>query len=207
MISGSLFGTGVFESIDLPGGELRYAPAPDLGASPALLFAALRAELEWREETIFLFGREVPQPRLLAWYGDPAARYRYSGRLHHPLPWTVRLLDLKVIVEGIVGAQFNSVLANLYRDGSDSMGLHADDEPELGERPVIASLSLGEERTFRFRHRHDRRLAPRQFTLASGSLLVMAGDTQRNWKHEVPKSRKTLGPRINLTFRQVQQAS
>jgi alkylated DNA repair dioxygenase AlkB len=206
MASGLLFDTEALEPLDLPGGEIRYAPTLDLGASPARLFSALRSELDWREETIFIFGREVRQPRLLAWYGDPEARYRYSGRLHHPLPWTARLLELKQIVEGFAGAPFNSVLANLYRDGNDSMGLHADDEPELGERPVIASLSLGEERTFRLRHRRDRRIASRQLTLASGSLLVMAGDTQRNWKHEVPKSRRALGPRINLTFRQVQPA-
>jgi alkylated DNA repair dioxygenase AlkB len=193
--------------IDLPDGELVFLPRADLGGDPDTLFDLLRAEIAWREEQITLFGRRYWQPRLLAWYGDAGASYRYSGKLHEPLPWSPHLLALRDRVEHLADARFNSVLANLYRDHNDSMGLHADDEPELGERPVIASLSLGEERVFRLKHRSRRDLRPLRLALPSGSLLIMRGDTQRYWKHEVPKSRHPCGPRINLTFRLVHPAA
>lgn len=189
------------ERIELPGAELQLYRNPDLGADVDELFAELRAGVDWREERISLFGKRYLQPRLLAWYGDPDARYRYSGVLHEPQPWLPRLADLRDRLQRITGATFNSVLANLYRDHRDSMGLHADDERELGERPVIASLSLGEERVFRLKHRHDKGIKPLRIALTSGSLLVMRGDTQRNWKHEIPKQSRPCGPRINLTFR------
>ena len=140
------------ERIDLPGAELEYWPAVDLGQDAASLFETLLESLEWRSESITLFGKRMLQPRLLAWYGDPQARYRYSGIVHTPLPWVPPLAALRARVEALAGASFNSVLANLYRNERDSMGLHADDEPELGEQPVIASLSLGETRVFRLRH-------------------------------------------------------
>lgn len=191
------------EDLPLPDGTLVLYRRPDLGPSPAELFTLLNDTLAWRQESITLFGRRMLQPRLLAWYGDPQAVYRYSGQRHEPLPWSAVLGELRTRVEAITGARFNSVLANLYRDHRDSMGLHADDEPELGERPVIASLSLGEERIFRLKHRQRRDLKPVRIPLTDGSLLVMAGDTQRHWKHEVPKQSRPCGPRINLTFRWV----
>jgi alkylated DNA repair dioxygenase AlkB len=191
------------ESLPLPDGELTLFRRPDLGTAPGSLFSSLRASLAWRQETIVLFGKQMLQPRLLAWYGDPQAIYRYSGRRHDPLPWTAELSELRRRIEALTGARFNSVLANLYRDHRDSMGLHADDEPELGERPVIASLSLGEERVFRLKHRQRKDLRPVRLALTDGSLLVMAGATQRHWKHEVPKQSRPCGPRINLTFRWV----
>lgn len=205
-MTGDLFAgadPGAAERLDLPGGDLRLFRAPELGAAPAALFQQLLDELAWREEDITLFGRRYRQPRLLAWYGDPEAVYRYSGRRHDPLPWHPLLADLRRRLEALCEAPFNSVLANLYRDHRDSMGLHADDERELGPRPVIASLSLGAERVFRLRHRSRRDIGPRRLPLPSGSVLVMAGDTQRHWKHEIPKSRAPCGARINLTFRQV----
>lgn len=191
------------QRLSLPGAAIDFFPGIDLGDPPDVWLARLAEDLAWRSETITLFGKTMLQPRLLAWYGDPDAHYRYSGKTHTPLPWTDHLLALKARVEDATGARFNSVLANLYRDHSDSMGLHADDEPELGAQPVIASLSLGATRVFRLKHRHDRRVAPLKLPLVSGSLLVMAGDTQQNWKHEVPKQRVPCGPRINLTFRYV----
>jgi alkylated DNA repair dioxygenase AlkB len=197
----TLFDEIAAERFDLPGADLCFWRRCDLGAEPAALFADRREELAWREESIRLFGREMLQPRLLAWYGDEGSRYRYSGVLHEPLPMTPRLRQLRERIEALTGARFNSVLANYYRNERDSMGLHADDEPELGDRPVIASLSLGEERIFRLKHRQRRDIRPLRLPLPSGSLLVMAGDTQRNWKHEVPKQSKACGPRINLTFR------
>jgi alkylated DNA repair dioxygenase AlkB len=126
--------------------------------------------------------------------------YTYSGRTHHPRPWTETLLGLKRDVERIAGAAFNSVLLNLYPDARASIGFHSDDEPELGERPMIASLSLGAEREFRFRPKHGcGRLT--KVVLTHGSVLVMRGETQRNWMHGIEKSREPCGERINLTFR------
>lgn len=191
------------ERLPIADADVRLYASPDLGAPPSVLFDTLFDSLAWRQEDIVLFGRKLRQPRLLAWYGDADAVYRYSGVQHEPLPWTEVLAGLRQRLERLTAARFNSVLANLYRDHRDSMGLHADDEPELGKRPVIASLSLGAERVFRLRHRHRRDLRPVRMLLPAGSLLVMAGDTQVNWKHEVPKQALPCGPRINLTFRQI----
>lgn len=148
-----------------------------------------------------MFGRTVPAPRLEAWYGDPGAAYTYSGLAHEPLPWTAELQDLRERVESATATTFNSVLANLYRSGADSNGWHADDEPELGEQPVIASLSLGATRRFLLRHRASGERV--ELMLEAGSLLVMRGATQQCWQHCVPKQRTVQAPRINLTFRRV----
>lgn len=174
-------------------------------AEAAALLAELTASVAWRHEPIKLFGREVLQPRLTAWYGDSGAAYRYSGLLLEPLPWTPALLALRRRVEAAAGAAFNSVLLNLYRDGQDSMGWHADDEPELGPAPLIASLSLGATRRFRLRPRPGVGLAhpPLGLELGSGSLLLMQGSTQQYWQHAVPKTARPLGPRLNLTFRRI----
>jgi alkylated DNA repair dioxygenase AlkB len=145
------------------------------------------------------------QPRLTAWYGDATARYSYSGLDLTPQPWTPALLALRTQVEQATGVTFNSVLLNLYRTGQDSMGWHADDEPELGPEPVIASISLGATRRFRLRPRHSQQLphAPLGLDLPSGSLLVMRGTTQQHWQHAVPKTARPVGPRLNLTFRTI----
>lgn len=203
-ISLDLFSTATRgEHIELPDGEVTFYGAVDLGGDPAEVFADLYREIAWRQEDITLFGKRYQQPRLLAWYGDVGASYSYSGKRYAPQPWTDGLEALRVRIQERTGATFNSVLANLYRDHNDSMGLHSDDEAELGAQPVIASLSLGEERVFRLKHRTRRELKPLRLPLPSGSLLVMRGDTQQHWKHEVPKSSQPCGPRINLTFRLV----
>lgn len=165
------------------------------------LFDALRQGLCWRQQAIRLFGRSCPQPRLSAWYGDDGASYRYSGLLLQPLPWPPALLAVRQQLETGLATSFNSVLANLYRDGRDSMGWHSDDEPELGPEPIIASLSLGATR--RFQLRHKRQAERYSLDLIDGSLLVMAGETQRYWRHQVPKTRHPVGERINLTFRMI----
>ncbi|MFK7828515.1 MAG: alpha-ketoglutarate-dependent dioxygenase AlkB [Congregibacter sp.] len=193
------------EHIELPGAQLDFLPQPDLGQPASSLFDALRRDIEWRSESITLFGKTMPQPRLIAWYGDADAHYGYSGKRLAPQAWTEALLAVRARLEGFAGTEFNSVLANLYRNEQDSMGLHADDEPELGSRPVIASLSLGETRTFRLKHRTRRDIKPLKLELPSGSVLIMRGDTQQHWKHEIPKSRTPCGPRINLTFRLVRR--
>ncbi|QHL89447.1 alpha-ketoglutarate-dependent dioxygenase AlkB [Nibribacter ruber] len=164
------------------------------------LWEALQNEVAWRQEEIKFFGKSIPQPRLTAWYGDAGKSYTYSGLTWQPLPWIPILAQLRDQLFACTGVSFNSVLLNLYRNGQDSMGWHADDEPELGPNPVIASLSLGQERSFHFRHRTQKELK-QKLALPSGSLLLMAGQTQHHWQHQVPKSAKPLEPRINLTFR------
>ena len=139
----------------------------------------------------------MPIPRLTAWHG--AAGYVYSGIRLTPAAWTPPLLELKALAERLAGERFNSVLLNLYRDGRDSVSWHADNEPGLGRDPVIASLSLGAVRRFQLKHRRlDERLA---LDLPHGSCLIMAGATQHHWLHQLPKTTRPVGPRINLTFR------
>jgi alkylated DNA repair dioxygenase AlkB len=156
-------------------------------------------DLAWRQEYIFIFGRRVLQPRLTAWYGDPGTTYSYSGLTLEPLPWHEDLLELKTRLENYLGRPFNSVLANAYRDGRDSMGWHSDDEAELGTRPAIASISLGAERRFVLRSKGDKQ--SRGLNLGHGSLLVMKGDCQRIYQHSLPKTSREAGLRINLTYR------
>ncbi len=165
------------------------------------LFARLMQTLAWREETIFLYGRWLKVPRLMCWYGDKQADYKYSGLNNQPISWTKELLAIKKDIEAFYPCTFNSVMANLYRNGKDSMGCHADDEKELGINPVIASLSLGEQRFLRFRHKQSKEKLDVQ--LKHGELLIMAGEIQHHWRHEVPKTKKTKTERINLTFRRV----
>jgi alkylated DNA repair dioxygenase AlkB len=182
-------------------GMARYYPeflAPD--ASQAL-FERLLNGLDWREEEILIFGKGVKVPRLMCWHGDAGALYRYSGVTHEPLPWTADLAAIRALVEATAEQRFNSVLGNLYRDGQDSMGWHADQEPELGENPCIASLSLGQAR--RFRLRHNRSGETLDLRLHSGSLLLMGGALQHHWRHCVPKAKAAQSPRINLTFRAI----
>lgn len=162
-------------------------------------------EIAWQQETITLWGKQYLQPRLSAWYGDEQSRYVYSGTLFVPRPWTPTLLKIKEDIEQSSGQRFNSVLLNLYRDEHDSVGWHSDSESELGPAPLIASLSLGETRTFRFRHKQRKELKPVSIELTDGSLLLMGGATQRYWQHTVGKERSVRGKRINLTFRTILQ--
>ncbi|MCQ8119186.1 alpha-ketoglutarate-dependent dioxygenase AlkB family protein [Methylomonas rosea] len=164
-------------------------------------FNSLRQNLAWQTEQIHIFGRWVQVPRLMAWYGDAGADYRYSGIDHQPLPWTRELQALRTDVEAVCRQAFNSVLANLYRDGRDSMGCHADNEKELGPNPLIASLSFGETRLLRFRHSRSRTTL--DIELSHGDLLIMAGELQHHWRHELPKTRLAKQARINLTFRRI----
>jgi alkylated DNA repair dioxygenase AlkB len=148
-----------------------------------------------------VFGRWVQQPRLTAWFGDSDEPYHYSGNSLQAHPWTPDLLSIRGISEQLAGSSFNSALANLYRNGSDSIAWHADDEPELGTDPVIASVNLGQERRFDLRHRDTGETV--KVPLPHGSVLVMSGPTQHHWLHQVAKSAKPLAPRINLTFRMI----
>ena len=193
-----------FRRLPASDAELFYRASPlELGAPARELLQELIANTPWRAESVVLWGRRYPQPRLTAWYGDEDARYVYSGIELDPLPWTPRLLAIKASVERATHHRFNSVLMNYYRDERDSMGMHSDDEPELGVEPVIASLSLGDARTLVFRHRSDRGRKPLRIDLGDGSLLLMRGATQRNWRHGIAKERRPRGARVNLTFRRV----
>lgn len=167
------------------------------------LFEDLRATLRWEQRDIQLFGRRIPQPRLIAWAGE--LPYRYSGQTLPPRPFTASLEACRSRVVERVGVAFNHVLLNRYRDGKDSMGQHSDDEPELGERPVVASVSLGAERRFVVRTRRRRGGKPLTLALGHGSLLVMGGACQHHYRHGIPRQ-AGCGERISLTFRRLLRA-
>ena len=189
--------------LDLLEGEARLWPAAFAPSAADALFAELRQAVAWRQEEILIFGQRRRVPRLVAWHGDAGARYTYSGTDHEPEPWLPALERIRDRAAALTGADFNAVLLNLYRDGRDGMGWHADDEPELGRNPVIGSVSLGAERRFCLRHRRRKDLRL-DLPLPHGSLLCMAGATQHHWVHALPKTQRPVGERINLTFRRVQ---
>lgn len=168
-----------------------------------VLFLRLRDEIRWAQEKIRIYGRDVDLPRLTAWHGDSGASYSYSGITHAPHPWTELLLLIKKKVEARAKAHFNSVLLNFYRSGRDGVAWHSDDEPELGPQPVIASASFGAARTFQLKHKFSKDAKRVDLELPGGSLLIMRGPTQKNWLHQVPKTKKDVQPRINLTFRAI----
>lgn len=188
--------------LDLPEAEVIFYPAFFAAPGADRLFRELRETTEWHQDTMRFLGKEVPLPRLTAWYGDPGSRYVYSGIENVPLPWTEPLLEVKNAVEAPCGVTFNGVLLNRYRTGQDSMGWHADNEPEFGDRPVIASVSFGGCRTFQLKH-NERREWKTSVELTHGSLLIMRGETQANWRHRVPKTTRVVAERLNLTFRKL----
>lgn len=163
-------------------------------------FNLLKKEIQWRQDNIKIFGKIYPQPRLTALYANNNKSYSYSNIKMQPITFTPTLFDIKSKIEKRLNSQFTSCLLNLYRNGQDSNGWHADNEKELGLNPVIASLSLGAERVFHMKHRNDKK-EKLKINLTNGSLLVMRGKTQHHWLHQIPKTRKKVGERINLTFR------
>ena len=187
------------QPIPIEDGELALLPQIPLPMSNAEVFARLLDETAWRQESVVVYGKRHPQPRLTAWHGE--AGYTYSGLHLAPLPMTPLLAQLRSAVEAATGHRYNSVLLNYYRDGADSMGMHSDDEPELGPHPAIASLSYGATRSFVLRHKRTGRTL--KFDLADGNLLLMAGALQQNWLHGINKTAKPTGPRLNLTFRYI----
>jgi len=174
----------------------------DFLTDTAAVLATLTAEVPWQQQHVRMFGRKIPMPRLTCWMGDPGCSYTYSGVRHAPTPWTPAVAELRQQVIAATGTPLNSVLLNRYRSGRDAMGWHADDEPELGPEPTIASLSLGAARRLDLAHRThaDERI---RVVLSDGSLLVMAGTTQAHWKHRIPRTSRAIGERINLTFRRI----
>jgi len=162
-------------------------------------FESLSNELEWQQNQLRIYGRQVPEPRLVCWIGDPHARYSYSGIQLSPAPWSRTVTSLRRVCERVAGVGFNSVLVNLYRDGADSVAWHSDNEPELGIEPTIASLSLGATRRFDLRHNVSGETV--KLDLPAGSVVVMAGRCQADWVHRIAKTKRVSEPRINLTFR------
>lgn len=193
----SLFPT---TDLHLPDADLALLAHWLAPACADLWFRQLLEQTPWQQPRVRLYGREYPVPRLLAWYGDAGASYRYSGLTHQPLPWTPLLAQIRARVVEAVGQPLNGVLLNYYRDGQDSMGWHSDDEPELGANPLIASLNLGATRRFDLRRKGQGR-TEHSIWLEPGSLLVMRGPTQHHWQHQVAKTRSPCAPRLNLTFR------
>jgi alkylated DNA repair dioxygenase AlkB len=167
------------------------------------LFAELSHQVFWKQEVMNFYGHERKLPRLTAWYGEPEARYQYSGILNQPLAWTPTLASVREHVQQVTGHSFNSVLLNLYRSGADSVSWHADNEPELGRNPVIASISLGEVRVLQMRHTIRKDVRRFDLSLSHGSLLLMKGEMQTHWQHRIPKTRRSIAARINLTFRNI----
>lgn len=183
-------------------GEVYLFPALFNEDESSRLYTILTETIQWKQEPIVIFGREIMQPRLTAWYGDEQKPYRYSGITMHPHAWTKELLEIKHRIEGVANHIFTSALLNFYRNGNDSMGWHKDNEKELGINPVIGSVSFGSDRTFCLKHAKDKKLT-QKVTLSNGSFLLMKGATQHHWLHSIPKEPKITEGRINLTFRTI----
>ena len=187
---------------DLPDASIHYFPEFFPAVQANGMLQKLMNGITWKQNTIKMYGKENPVPRLEAWYGDPGKSYTYSGITMQPTPWNDDLKIIKNSIEPVSGVIFNSVLINHYRDGKDRVAWHSDDEKELGKNPVIGSVSLGAERNFKLRHKQYKANGlKKQITLRHGSFLLMKGSTQHHWMHEIPRTAKTIGPRINLTFR------
>lgn len=190
------------EKIDLglPESDITYYPNFFLDQESNRYFSLLRTETLWLQDDITLFGKTHLQPRLTALYANNNKPYSYSGITMNSTVFTPVLIEIKHKIEVLIPQKFTSCLLNLYRNGKDSNGWHADDEKELGKNPIIASVSFGAERAFHFRHKINKDLK-HKLVLENGSLLLMQGKTQHFWKHQVPKTSKPIGERINLTFR------
>lgn len=208
----SLFSHVAKEHITLPDAHIVYLPqwlsSLELSLRGERVYRELRQSVPWEQSTIYLYDKPMLIPRLNAWYGDTGCGYTYSGTRLEPLPWLPILLEIKREVETALAdelgqVRFNSALVNCYRDGQDSVAWHSDDEPELGQNPLVASVSVGAERMFELRHKHHRQHKKHIITLCDGDLLLMAGATQGYWQHQIPKSSTAVGERISITFRQI----
>jgi alkylated DNA repair dioxygenase AlkB len=187
---------------DLPDAEIEYYPDFFSSIKANELFIKLQNEIPWQQDTITVYGKTHLQPRLTALFGNEGKQYSYSNIIMQPHHWSPLLFFIKEEVEKICTKNFTTILLNLYRDGQDSNGWHADNEKELGRNPIIASVSFGAERLFQLKH--NKLELKQNIVLQHGSLLIMKGATQHFWKHQIPKTTKPIEPRINLTFRIIQ---
>ncbi|MFS4417665.1 alpha-ketoglutarate-dependent dioxygenase AlkB family protein [Maribacter sp. 2307ULW6-5] len=192
------------EPLSLPDADISYHPNFLDKALANTYFKKLKEEVPWQEDDITVFGKTYAQPRLTALYGNNGLEYRYSNIVMRPHPFSGTLREIKLKVEALAKVPFTTCLLNLYRDGKDSNGWHADNEKELGQNPVIASVSLGAARYFHLKHNHIKE-ERHKILLQHGSLLLMQGPTQHHWKHQIPKTAKPIGERINLTFRVIRE--
>lgn len=186
--------------LDLPQADIVYYPSFISSEKASDYYNRLLSETDWQQDNIKVYGKVYQQPRLSALYGLNNLPYSYSGLTMHPKKFTPLLIELKNKIEIITEATFNTVLINQYRNGNDSVGWHSDDEKELGKNPIIASLTFGAERFFHLKHKENKELKYK-LLLEHGSMLLMKGETQHYWQHQIPKSKKVVSPRINLTFR------
>ncbi len=182
-------------------GRARYIPGVFDENSCLALFALLMKTIDWKEDQLIMFGKLITTRRKVAWVGDAGCSYTYSGIKKFPQAWTPALLEIKQRVEALAQHTFNSCLLNLYHDGCEGMGWHSDDEKELDQAAPIASISFGGERKFAFKHKFDKTNV--SLTLANGSVLLMQAPTQQYWQHSLTKTKRTVAPRINLTFRAI----
>ncbi len=193
--------TGNVIQIDLPQSDISFYPNFITPEDATTLKDILQRSISWQQDSIKVFGKTYPQPRLTALYGNNQKPYSYSNITMYPNPFTKELEEVKSRIETLIPPTvFSSCLLNLYRDGKDSNGWHADDEDSLGKDPVIASVSLGQERYFHFKNKQDSTLK-HKILLNHGSLLIMKGSTQHHWLHQIPKTSRKIAERINLTFR------
>lgn len=186
----------------VPDAHIEYYPNFFSEEEANVLFEKLLTETSWQQDNITVFGKTYPQPRLTALFGNEGMPYSYSNITMHPQPWNEILLQMKLKIAEVTQCNFTTVLLNRYRNGQDSNGWHADNEKELGTSPTIASISLGAPRAFHLQHNSIKE-AKLKLTLEHGSLLLMKGTTQHCWKHQIPKTAKTIDQRINLTFRAI----
>lgn len=198
----SLLNNEGLQKLPVIGADLFYDQQFISADQADILLAEIIAQVQWQQAELKIYGRNVLTPRLTCWMGDAGASYVYSNTQFHPLPWILPIADIKNRIESATGHTFNSVLLNYYRDGQDAMGWHSDDEKELGKQSVIASLSLGGVRRFLLR-RKDKTEKSFALDLQHGSLLLMQGDTQKNFQHALPCTAKQISARINLTFRKI----
>jgi len=198
----SLFQSDRIE-LNLPDAEIIYFPVFLKKEEADTVFIELIQNTPWQQDEITVYGKKHLQPRLTALYGNEGKPYSYSNIIMQPHTWTSLLQKIKSHIESVTETNFTTVLLNYYRNGSDGNGWHADNEKELGTNPIIASLSLGAERTFQLKHNSDS-TQKKSLILEHGSLLLMQGTTQHFWKHQIPKTSKLIGPRINLTFRKIE---
>ena len=189
-------------SVDSDFQDFSYFPKYLDNSSSDKLLETLLERTQWEREILKIYGKSISAPRLTSWFSDPMVSYRYSGKKRIGKPFTPELFQLRQILNARLNVHFNFVLANFYRDGKDYVGWHADDEPDLGSRPLIASISLGESR--RFRVRHNSRKVTESIDLVHGSLLIMRGQSQSHFKHCLAKTKRLVNSRINLTFRTIQ---
>lgn len=187
------------ELVNIQNGAYKYFPSFFEKTKSDLYYTNLRNNILWRQDEMNMYGKIIKFPRLTAWYGDNDKPYSFSGITLNPNSWTNELLEIKDKIDKISNVTFNSVLLNLYRDGNDSISWHQDNEKELGKNPIICSVNFGATRTFQFRHIETKEKL--EIDLQHGSVLLMLGEMQHFWQHQIPKTKKNLSSRINLTFR------